>query len=89
MNIKKIAQKLSAVRDNVNEDGFISETDKEELRALVQETIDNAQGNLSKLPKNISPFLPVADNDNTPLTTEQKFRLRLMEKTGTGSASIH
>jgi hypothetical protein len=33
--------------------------------------------------------MPQPENDNTPLTSEQKFRLRLMEKTGTGSLSIH
>tara|TARA_B100000949_G_C14042434_1_gene350111 strand:- start:187 stop:402 length:216 start_codon:yes stop_codon:yes gene_type:complete len=33
--------------------------------------------------------MPRPENDNTPLTSEQKFRLRLMEKTGTGSTSIH
>ena len=89
MNIKKITQKLSKVRDNTSETGKISEADKDALRALVQETIDNAQSNLAELPKNISSFLPIADNDNQELTSEQKFRLRLIEKTGTGSASIH
>lgn len=34
-------------------------------------------------------FMPLPENDNKPLGSEQKFRLRLMEKTGTGSTSIH
>jgi hypothetical protein len=37
----------------------------------------------------IQNSMPQPENDNTPLTSEQKFRLRLMEKTGTGSTSIH
>lgn len=89
MNIKKITKKLSNVRDNLTETGALSEEDKEELRALVQETLDNAPQGLAQLPKNIGPYLPMAENDNKDLTTEQKFRLRLIEKTGTGSASIH
>lgn len=89
MNIKKITKKLSNIRDHLADNGMLSREDKEELRTMVQETLDNAPEKLSQLPKNISPYLPIADNDNTPLTPDQKLRLRLMEKTGTGSCSIH
>ncbi len=90
MNIKKINSKLSEIRDNTEENEYISEEDRIDLLSLVHETITEAQaGEKDTLPKNISPYLPIANNDNKPLTTEQKFRLRLMEKTGTGSASIH
>jgi len=90
MNIKKIAKKLSKIRDNSIDTDYISEEDKEDLLALVNETLIDADPSLqNETSKNIVPFLPMAENDNTKLTSDQKFRLRLMEKTGTGSASIH
>ena len=90
MNIKKIAKKLSKIRDNSIDTDYISEEDKEDLLALVNETLIDADPSLqNETSKNIVPFLPMAENDNTELTSDQKFRLRLMEKTGTGSASIH
>ena len=90
MNLKKVTQKLSKVRDSIRENGTISAEDEETLKSLIGDTITVAQSDLKKLPnkmKNRHMLLP--ENDNTPLTAEQKFRLRLMEKTGTGSTSIH
>ncbi len=90
MNIKKINKKLSKIRDNVLDTDHISEEDKADLLSLVQEAIMQSKADeQNKLPKDISPYLPIADNDNKVLTTEQKFRLRLIEKTGTGSSYVH
>jgi hypothetical protein len=77
MNIKKIAKKLSSIRDNTLDNDYICEEDKEHPH--LEEEARN----------NIVTLTPIAGNDNTELTTDQKFRLRLMEKTGTGSSSIH
>ena len=91
MSIKKIAKKLSKIRDNTIDNDYISEEDRDDLLALVHDTLMDADPTLKDAPTsdNVVPYLPTAENDNTPLTSDQKFRLRLMEKTGTGSASIH
>lgn len=90
MNLKKVTQKLAKVRDSILENGAITPEDEMTLKSLIGDTITVAQKDLPKLPKKITGrLMPYAENDNKPLTTEQKFRLRLMEKTGTGSSSIH
>tara|TARA_B100000508_G_C11321226_1_gene209568 strand:- start:254 stop:520 length:267 start_codon:yes stop_codon:yes gene_type:complete len=88
MNLKNVAKKLSKVRDSIREHGGVSEEDEAALKALVNETIGSAKGELSKLPKK-QYDLPVAHNDNQPLNKDQRLRLSLMEKTGTGSLSVH
>lgn len=90
MNLKKVTKKLAKVRDSIRENGEISAENEEILRSLIGDTINIAQSDLQNLPnKMINRQMPLPENDNTPLTSEQKFRLRLMEKTGTGSVSIH
>lgn len=90
LKLKKVTEQLSKVRDSVRENGSISPEDEATLRTLIGDTINIAQEDLPRLPNRLkSRTMPLAENDNTPLTTEQKFRLTLMEKTGTGSASIH
>jgi len=83
MNIKKVAEKLAEIRDNAKDNGTLSEEDKIELKSLVGDTITMAQTDLKKLTR------PEAHNDNKELSADQTFRLRLIEKTGTGSKSIH
>lgn len=87
MNLKKVTQKLSKVRDSIRDNGKISAEDEKTLKSLIGDTINIAQSELPNKMKN--RHMPLPENDNTPLTTEQRFRLRLMEKTGTGSTSIH
>lgn len=90
MNLKKVTQKLSKVRDSIRENGEITAEDEKTLKSLIGDTIGVAQENLPHLPKKITGrVMPSAENDNKPLTKDQKFRLRLMEKTGTGSKSVH
>lgn len=88
MNLKNVAKKLSKVRDSIREHGGVSEEDEQALKALINETIGSAKEELSQLPKK-QYDLPVAHNDNQPLNKDQRFRLSLMEKTGTGSLSVH
>ncbi len=90
LKLKKVTEKLSKVRDSLSENGEISKENQEILKSLIGDTIEIAQKDLKKLPNSMrSRFMPTAENDNTPLTSEQKYRLSLIEKTGTGSASIH
>lgn len=90
LKLKKVTEKLAKVRDSLTETTKISAENEEILKSLIGDTIDIAQEDLQNLPNAMrSRFMPTPENDNTPLTTEQKFRLRLIEKTGTGSSSIH
>lgn len=90
LKLKKVTEKLAKVRDSLANDTEISTENEEILKSLIGDTIDIAQEDLKTLPNSMrARLMPQADNDNTPLTSEQKFRLCLMEKTGTGSSSIH
>ena len=90
MNIKKIAKKLSKIRDNTLDNDYVSEDDKTDLLALVHDALIEEHPHLAEEARNnIVSLVPVAGNDNKELSTDQKFRLRLMEKTGTGSSSVH
>ena len=80
MNLKKVTKKLTSVRDSIRADGKISPETEEVLKSLITEPVTVNQGRFRT---------PQPQNDNQVLTAEQKFRLRLMEKTGTGSTSIH
>lgn len=92
MNLKKVSEKLAAIRDQVGENGKLSDSDKKELKALVSETLEIAQKTSKKV--NTSNVMPdfeniIVHNDNEELSADQTFRLKLVEKTGTGSHLIH
>lgn len=80
MNLKKVTKKLTSVRDSILDNGGLTEEDEALLRSMIDEPVTINQRRLRT---------PTPQNDNKPLSPEQKFRLRLMEKTGTGSTSIH
>jgi hypothetical protein len=80
MNLKKVTKKLTSVRDSIRAEGKMTDEAEEILKSLVNEPVTVNQRRFRT---------PQPDNDNQPLSPEQKFRLRLMEKTGTGSTSIH
>lgn len=90
LKLKKITEKLAQVRDHITENGEISAENERILKSLIGDTLTIAQSDLKNLPNKMrNRHMPTPENDNKPLSTEQKFRLRLMEKTGTGSHSIH
>ena len=90
MNLKKVTKKLSTVRDSISENGEVTAQDEQALKDLVNETIAIAKHDLKDLRSGMNmPKMPIPHNDNLPLTTEQRFRLSLTKKTGTGSQEIH
>lgn len=89
MNFKKINKALSGVRDNISASGKVTEADRQALQELVEETIQSSPAELRDLPRKITGRIGFPENDNAPLTAEQRYKLRLMEKTGTGSTAIH
>ena len=89
MNFKKINKALSGVRDNISASGKVTEADRQALQELVEETIQSSPDELKALPRKITGRIGFPKNDNAPLTAEQRYKLRQMEKTGTGSTAIH
>ena len=90
LKLKKVTEQLEKLRGDICDNGEISSENEQTLKSLIGDTIDIAQSDLKKLPNSMrSRFMPEPENDNEELTSEQKFRLSLMEKTGTGSHSIH
>ena len=90
LKLKKVTEKLAKVRDSLTDNAEISAEDEEILKSLIGDTIDIANEDLKNLPNAMRQrAMPRPENDNSPLSADQKFRLRLMEKTGTGSSSIH
>ncbi len=90
MKFNTVHKKLNDFRKKILENGEVTEEDKKHLQELVEETIAVSRGDLQQHPKKANEFLiPLPENDNTPLNSDQKFKLRIMEKTGTGSTSVH
>jgi len=79
MNIKKITKKLSKARDEITEKEEISYEIKQALEGMVKAQNDN-KSPINFEPKTLSGRI---------LTDDQRHRLRLIEKTGTGSNAIH
>lgn len=90
MKFRKINKALSEVRNNISATGQVSEADRKKLESLLQQKITVAKEEIERtLPNRIMGRIESPRNDNTPLTAEQRFKLRLMEKTGTGSNAVH
>ena len=92
MDLKHVQQKLKTLRDRIRDQGEISAEDEKELKSLIRQTLEGAnseleglQGRLSKIVENHQ----ANDNQDKELNEEQKTRLSLMEKTGTGSIAVH
>ncbi len=86
MDLKDIQKKLKDLRDRIKEEGQISPRSEQELRDILNDTLTTANDKLSAMQNFAAPKR--AGNDNF-LTDDQKKRLRVMEKTGTGSNAVH
>jgi phage gpG-like protein len=80
MDIKKLTKKLSKARDDIVKNQEISPEMKQVLESVVMKELDNE--------KKPTPFESKTVTGRI-LTDEQHYRLRLIEKTGTGSTAIH
>lgn len=89
MDLKKVTKKLSKVRDSIREKGGVTPEDEKALKELVNQTLSAAKKELATIPAKHAYERPVAHNDNRPLSQDQRFRLSLVEKTGTGSTAVH
>ncbi len=90
MSLKDVQQKLKDLRDRIRADGKLSPGIEQELQDLLSETLSSANDEITALQDKLNATLSLrAGNDNAILSDEQKRRLRLVEKTGTGSQSVH
>ncbi len=89
MELKDIQARLQELRDRIRAEGRISPTAEEELKTLLNSTLITANNELSAIQGKIQySMIKRAGNDNV-LTPEQKRRLSIIEKTGTGSQAVH
>lgn len=90
MDLKDIQKKLKDLRDRIKDEGRLTPTSEAELRRILNDTLTTASDELSVLQDKLSATLAVrAGNDNAQLSDEQKKRLRIVEKAGTGSYAVH
>lgn len=89
MDLKDIQKKLQELRDRIKDEGRISSVSEQELKAILNDTLVSANDELNAIQERLSATLAIrAGNDNI-LSDEQKKRLRIIEKTGTGSCAVH
>jgi len=91
MDFKDIQDKLKNLRDRIRDEGTISPKSEAELKEILQDTLLSANDEIHSIQEKLTAALSLrAQNDNSPtLTVEQKRRLSIMEKTGTGSYVVH
>lgn len=89
MDMKDIQKKLKDLRDRIREEGSISHDSEKELRLILEDTLVSANSELNVIQMKLTTALSLrAGNDNL-LSDDQKSRLRIIEKTGTGSHAVH
>lgn len=89
MDLKEIQKKLKDLRDRIRNDGCITPESQQELKSLLSDTLVTANDELTAIQQRLNTTLTLrAGNDNV-LSDEQKKRLRIIEKTGTGSHAVH
>ena len=89
MDIKDIQAKLKELRDRIKQDGHISPLSEQQLKDILNDTLISANGELATIQQRLNTKMTIrAGNDNI-LSDDQKKRLRIIEKTGTGSYAVH
>lgn len=89
MDIKDIQAKLKELRDRIKQDGHISPLSEQQLKDILNDTLISANGELATIQQRLNTKMTMrAGNDNI-LSDDQKKRLRIIEKAGTGSHAVH
>lgn len=89
MDLKDIQQKLKELRDRIKTEGHISPRCEEELKSLLSNTLVSANDEITTIQNRLSATMAMRAGNDNGLTAEQKKRLSIIEKMGTGSACIH
>lgn len=89
MDIKDIQKKLAVLRDRIRAEGQISPDSETELKNILNDTLASANQELTSIQNRLTATMAMRVGNDNPLSDEQKKRLRLVEKTGTGSDMVH
>lgn len=90
MDLKNVQQKLKVLRDRIRDQGAISAEDEVELKSLIRQTLETANDELEGLQGRLTSIIKTHKaNDNQSLTDDQKKRLWIVERTGSGSHAVH
>lgn len=89
MDIKDIQAKLKELRDRIKTDGQITPQSEEALKAILNDTLVSANTELTALQTKLSARMVMQAGNDNELSEDQKKRLRIIEKTGTGSQTVH
>jgi hypothetical protein len=89
MDLKEIQEKLKALRDRIQNEGGISPAAERELKDILNDTLVSANDELTAIQCRLNATMTVRASNNNALSDDQKKRLRIIEKTGTGSVAVH
>ena len=89
MEMKDIQKKLKDLRDRIREEGSISLDNEKELRLILEDTLVSANSELNVIQMKLTTALSLRAGNDNELSDEQKKRLSIIEKTGTGSYAVH
>ncbi|PZQ47379.1 MAG: hypothetical protein DI551_03540 [Micavibrio aeruginosavorus] len=89
MDLKDIQEKLKELRDRIKDEGRISAESEAALKNLLSNTLVTANDEIENIQNRLSATLAMRAGNDNDLTPEQKKRLRIIEKTGTGSTAVH
>ena len=62
---------------------------EEELKNILNDTLTSAHQELSTIQNKLTATMSIRAGNDNGLSDEQKTRLRLMEKIGTGTHTVH
>jgi len=89
MDIKDIQQKLKELRDRIKDEGRISPDSEAQLKMILNDTLISANDELTAIQDRLSATMALRAGNDNALSDDQKKRLRIIEKTGTGSHAVH
>lgn len=89
MDLKDIQQKLKTIRDRIRDEGRVSSATEAELKSILTDTLVTANDEMTAIQNKLTAQLSLRAGNDNALSDDQKKRLRIVEKIGTGSRSIH
>jgi LPS O-antigen subunit length determinant protein (WzzB/FepE family) len=89
MDLSDTKKKLQALRDRIKAEGKLSSEGEKELQSILDDAILSASEELNELQEKLNDALAVRTSNKSPLSEEQKSKLKIIEKTGTGSREVH
>lgn len=89
MDLKDIQQKLKELRDMIKADGCVSPAAEAQLKTILSDTLTTANVELNAIQTKLNATMAMRAGNDNALSEDQKKRLRIVEKTGTGSQAVH